>query len=202
MKWTLIYGYVSFGMGTLFLVGLIGFTWVTLRKICNCPFQWVCQFWLIGALFWLGLQSEQIVSVLLEPIPGCPVSSPIVFANPTFILMSYCPNVSIVILLWLCWQYKGWARSRGVVQYMMSNYHNTHWVEFYHRSCFSAPVFVAVNCITFDTVSQLSEYDADLFFVMGRCFICHHALHRSKACPQRGYGIWFCKCLLDDPHCE
>jgi hypothetical protein len=33
MKWTYIYGYASFGVGVLFLLGLIGFTWVALCKI-------------------------------------------------------------------------------------------------------------------------------------------------------------------------
>jgi hypothetical protein len=33
MEWSHIYGYVSFGLGLLFLLGLIRFTWVALRKI-------------------------------------------------------------------------------------------------------------------------------------------------------------------------
>jgi hypothetical protein len=39
MEWAYIYGYVSFGMGILFLLGLNGFTWVALRKIRQHPFR-------------------------------------------------------------------------------------------------------------------------------------------------------------------
>jgi hypothetical protein len=81
----------------------------------------------------------------------------------------------------------------------MSDYHNTHWVEFYPKSRFSALVFMAVNCITFDALSRLTSPDADLFFATNRCFICYHALHRSENCPHRSLGMLFCKCL-DDPH--
>jgi hypothetical protein len=84
---------------------------------------------------------------------------------------------------------------------MMSDYHNVHWVGFYHRSCFSAPVFVAVNCITFEALSCLSGPDADFFFATSHCFVCHHALHRSESCPQCSLGFLFCK-RLDDPHRE
>jgi hypothetical protein len=34
-----IHGYVSFGVVTLFLLGLIGFTWIALHKIRQHPFQ-------------------------------------------------------------------------------------------------------------------------------------------------------------------
>jgi hypothetical protein len=37
MECVFIYGYVSFGLVVLFLIGLIVFTWVTLRKIHNVP---------------------------------------------------------------------------------------------------------------------------------------------------------------------
>jgi hypothetical protein len=37
MNWSYIYGYVSFGLGVLFLLGLIGFTWVALHKIRQRP---------------------------------------------------------------------------------------------------------------------------------------------------------------------
>jgi hypothetical protein len=83
----------------------------------------------------------------------------------------------------------------------MSDYHNLHWVEFFHKSCFSAPVFVEVNCITFAVLSQLNEHDTDLFFTTSCCFICHHTLHRSEACSQCSYGFLFCK-RLTDPHRE
>jgi hypothetical protein len=33
MDWSYIYGYISFGLGLPFLLGLIGFTWMALRKI-------------------------------------------------------------------------------------------------------------------------------------------------------------------------
>jgi hypothetical protein len=39
MDWSHIYGYVSFGLGLLFLLGLIGFTWVALRKIRGRPYR-------------------------------------------------------------------------------------------------------------------------------------------------------------------
>jgi hypothetical protein len=83
----------------------------------------------------------------------------------------------------------------------MSDYHNTHWVEFSLKSRFSTLVFVAVNCMTFDALSRLSGPDADLFFATNHCFVCHHALHRSESCPQRSLGMLFCK-HLDDPHRE
>jgi hypothetical protein len=83
----------------------------------------------------------------------------------------------------------------------MSDYHNSHWVEFFHKSRFSAPIFVEVNCITFDVLSRLNEHDADLFFAMSHCFICHHTLHRSEACSQCSYAFLFCK-RLTDPHRE
>jgi hypothetical protein len=83
----------------------------------------------------------------------------------------------------------------------MSDYHNIHWVEFYPKSHFSALVFVAVNCITFDAISCLTGSDTDLFFATNCCFICHVTVHRAKSCPQRSLGMLFCKCL-DDPHCE
>jgi hypothetical protein len=83
----------------------------------------------------------------------------------------------------------------------MSNYHTTHWVKFYPKSCFSALVFMAVNCITFDALSRLTGPDADLFFATNRCFICHHVVHHAETCPQRSIRMMFCK-RLDDPHCE
>jgi hypothetical protein len=39
MEYIYIYGYVSFGLGVLFLIGLILFSWMALRKICQCSFQ-------------------------------------------------------------------------------------------------------------------------------------------------------------------
>jgi hypothetical protein len=83
----------------------------------------------------------------------------------------------------------------------MSDYHNTHWVEFFPKSRFSIPVFMAMNCITFDVLSRLTGPDADLFFATNHCFVCHHALHRTENCPQRNIGMLFCK-RLDDPHRE
>jgi hypothetical protein len=83
----------------------------------------------------------------------------------------------------------------------MSDYHNVHWVEFFPKSHFSAPVFTAVNCMTFDALSHLTGPDADLFFATNRCFVCHHAVHRTESCPQRSLGMLFCK-RLDDPHRE
>jgi hypothetical protein len=37
MEWSYIYGYVSFGLVLLLLLGLIGFTWIALRKIRGRP---------------------------------------------------------------------------------------------------------------------------------------------------------------------
>jgi hypothetical protein len=81
----------------------------------------------------------------------------------------------------------------------MSDYHNVQWVEFFPKSHFSAPVFTAVNCMTFDVLSHLTGPDADLFFAANRCFACHHAVHRTESCPQRSLGMLFCK-RLNDPH--
>jgi hypothetical protein len=39
MEWLYIYGYISFGLGLLFLLGLIRFTWMALRKIRGCLVQ-------------------------------------------------------------------------------------------------------------------------------------------------------------------
>jgi hypothetical protein len=83
----------------------------------------------------------------------------------------------------------------------MSDYHNTHWVEFFPKSRFSASVFMAVNCVTFDALSHLTGPDADLFFATNRCFVCHHTVHRTESCPQRSLGMLFCK-RLNDPHRE
>jgi hypothetical protein len=53
----------------------------------------------------------------------------------------------------------------------------------------------------FDALSHLDDYDANLFFCSGRCFVCHFDTHRTKDCPKCGFGMLFCKCL-DDPHRE
>jgi hypothetical protein len=37
MEHVYIYGYISFAMGVLFLLGLIGFMWVALRRIHGTP---------------------------------------------------------------------------------------------------------------------------------------------------------------------
>jgi hypothetical protein len=60
---------------------------------------------------------------------------------------------------------------------------------------------MAVNCITFDALSQLTGPDADLFFATNHCFVCHHAVHHTENCPQRSIGMLLCK-RLDNPHCE
>jgi hypothetical protein len=39
MECVYIYGYICFAMGVLFLLGLILFTWIALRKIHNAPTQ-------------------------------------------------------------------------------------------------------------------------------------------------------------------
>jgi hypothetical protein len=83
----------------------------------------------------------------------------------------------------------------------MSDYHNTHWVEFFPKSHFSAPVFTAINCITFDALSRLTGPDVDLLFATNRCFVCLHALHQAESCPQCSLEMLFCK-RLDDPHRE
>jgi hypothetical protein len=81
----------------------------------------------------------------------------------------------------------------------MSDYHNTHWVEFFPKSRFSAPVFTAINCMTFDALSHLTGPNANLFFATNRCFVCHHSVHCTESCPQCSLGMLFCK-RLDDPH--
>jgi hypothetical protein len=84
----------------------------------------------------------------------------------------------------------------------LSDYHNIQWVEFYKHSVFSAPVFVPVNCFTFDALSRLSDDNANLFFVTGCCFVCHVATHHIEVCPHRVHHLLFCKRLLDQPHCK
>jgi hypothetical protein len=37
MEHVYIYGYVSFALGVLFLLGLIGFTWMALCRISDAP---------------------------------------------------------------------------------------------------------------------------------------------------------------------
>jgi hypothetical protein len=81
------------------------------------------------------------------------------------------------------------------------SYHNTYFVEFFHHSHFSKPIFVSMNCITFDTYLRLTSSDADLFFATNRCFACFHAVHRAEVCPHRSFGTPFCM-RLDDPHHE
>jgi hypothetical protein len=39
MERVYVYRYVSFALEVLFLLGLIGFTWVALRRIRNTPIQ-------------------------------------------------------------------------------------------------------------------------------------------------------------------
>jgi hypothetical protein len=41
MEHVFVYGYISFAFGVLFLLGLIFFMWVALRKIRNVPHRWV-----------------------------------------------------------------------------------------------------------------------------------------------------------------
>jgi hypothetical protein len=76
----------------------------------------------------------------------------------------------------------------------MSDYHNVHWVEFYPKSHFSPPVFVTVNCITFDVLSRLTGPDADLCFTTNHCFICFQAMHRSEICLNI---VWECYSVSD-----
>jgi hypothetical protein len=46
----------------------------------------VSAFNLMGmGVAWMTFRSDRIVGIPLEPIPGHPMSSPIVFANPTFV---------------------------------------------------------------------------------------------------------------------
>jgi hypothetical protein len=60
---------------------------------------------------------------------------------------------------------------------------------------------VPVNCFTFDALSRLSDNDMNLFFVTGRCFVCHFATHHTEVCPHHGHHLLFCKRLLGKPHC-
>jgi hypothetical protein len=81
----------------------------------------------------------------------------------------------------------------------MSDFHNTHYVEFFSKSHFSVPVFVAVNCATFDALSRLSSHDTDLCFATNHCFICLSPVHRVESCPKRSLGMLLCR-QLDDLH--
>jgi hypothetical protein len=63
----------------------------------------------------------------------------------------------------------------------MSPYnHNVHWHVFFKDSSFSAQVSLAVNWYMFNTLSHLSNADADLFFCTGCCFVCQMATHCSE----------------------
>jgi hypothetical protein len=79
----------------------------------------------------------------------------------------------------------------------MSSFHHTHWHVLYKDSSFSPGVPVAVNCYTFDALRCLSDSDADLFFCMGRCFMCRTAVHCTEKCSLRGLPVLLCKCLED-----
>jgi hypothetical protein len=96
MEWSSIYGYVSFGLGLLFLLGLIRFTWMALHKIQGHPVQWVFEPNKGMALFWTELWSEGIVRIWLEPLPERSAPSAIVFLNPTFICLT-------PFVFWLFW---------------------------------------------------------------------------------------------------
>jgi hypothetical protein len=61
------------------------------------------------------------------------------------------------------------------------------------------PVMLAVNCHPFDALLNLSDYDVNLFFCTGHCFICRVSTHRSERCLVHGSHILFHKCL-DNPH--
>jgi len=62
---------------------------------------------------------------------------------------------------------------------------------------------IKVNCITFDAISCLSDRDQDLYWALGRCFLCKKASHRSETCHHLGkHAIPICSLLGDDPHCE
>jgi hypothetical protein len=65
------------------------------------------------------------------------------------------------------------GRGDSIPLVFMSAYHNTHWVTFYKQSVLSAPVSLAMNCFMFNALSCLSDDDANLFFYMGHCFVCH-----------------------------
>jgi hypothetical protein len=46
----------------------------------------VSAFNLMGmGIVWMTFRSDHIVGIWLEPIPGHPMSSPIIFANPMFV---------------------------------------------------------------------------------------------------------------------
>jgi hypothetical protein len=115
----------------------------------------------------------------------------------------YCPEVPIVIVICpgLSKSYKkgdGWGVCSDRVLIMLV-FHHTHWHVFYKDSSFSPRVPVAVNCYTFDALCCLLDGDADLFFCMGRCFMCRTAVHRTEKCSLRGPPVLLCK-RLEDVH--
>lgn len=80
-------------------------------------------------------------------------------------------------------------------------FHSTHYVEFFHKSLFSLPIFTTVNCVTFDAISRVTGADANLCFATKCCFTCRIANHHADVCPQRSLGMLLCR-RLEDFHSE
>jgi hypothetical protein len=98
------------------------------------------------------------------------------------------------------WKYKEVALDEEYSVYSIMS-HSSHSFKFFHKSLFSLPVVITVNCMTFDALSRLTGANADLCFATKRCFVCRIAHHRVDNCPQRCLGMLLCK-RLDDVHRE
>ena len=82
--------------------------------------------------------------------------------------------------------------------------HPYHTVVFFKQSSlFPCTHPIQVNCITFDAISRLSDHDWDLYWALGRCFLCKKTGHRSETCRHLGRNAMpLCSLLVDDPHRE
>jgi hypothetical protein len=80
--------------------------------------------------------------------------------------------------------------------------HPYHTVTFFKNSTLLRPVDVTVNCFTFHHFLQLPSADADLYWALGRCFVCGLHGHRSEVCPSAQGELRLICDLLEDPFGE
>jgi hypothetical protein len=81
--------------------------------------------------------------------------------------------------------------------------HSHHHVSFSISSQVLRPYYdIAVNCLSFHYLLQMSQADRDICWATSKCFCCKDGEHRTEACPQLPRGlVLFCS-LLDDPNCK
>ena len=81
--------------------------------------------------------------------------------------------------------------------------HSYHCVTFFKDSALFCPQrHVKLNCFTFHYYLCLTPADADLFWAMGRCFVCAEHGHRSDVCPNTFGSVRYACSFLGDPYCE